>query len=144
MSETTSVRDKAAIGLIVIGAAVIVVCAAARPAVFGATTKSHPFLMGFVKLFLLGTFGERDGMNTIMEALLTDKFFMTAANALLISALPNDILRLNKLISGGPESFIALAVIGWIAASILVNMVDRQGIHDRFANQTFVTRRVRS
>jgi uncharacterized RDD family membrane protein YckC len=48
------------------------------------------------------------------------------------------------LLPGFIGGLIALAVIGWIAASILVNIDDRQGINDRFANQTFVTRRVRS
>jgi uncharacterized RDD family membrane protein YckC len=62
---------------------------------------------------------------------------------------PGQALRRNlyfalAILPGFIGGLIALAVIGWIAASILVDMVDRQGIHDRFANQTFVTRRVRS
>ena len=62
---------------------------------------------------------------------------------------PGQALRRNiyfalALLPGFIGGLIALAVIGWIAASILVNIDDRQGINDRFANQTFVTRRVRS
>ena len=59
---------------------------------------------------------------------------------------PGQALRRNlyfalALLPGFIGGLIALAVIGWIAASILVNIDDRQGINDRFANQTFVTRR---
>jgi uncharacterized RDD family membrane protein YckC len=59
---------------------------------------------------------------------------------------PGQALRRNlyfvlALLPGFIGGLIALAVIGWIAASILVDMEDRQGINDRFANQTFVTRR---
>jgi uncharacterized RDD family membrane protein YckC len=66
-----------------------------------------------------------------------------------INPTPGQALRRNlyfalALLPGFIGGLIALAVIGWIAASILVNMDDRQGINDRFANQTFVTRRVRS
>ena len=62
---------------------------------------------------------------------------------------PGQALRRNfyfalALLPGFIGGLIALAVIGWIAASILVNIDDRRGINDRFANQTFVTRRVRS
>jgi uncharacterized RDD family membrane protein YckC len=62
---------------------------------------------------------------------------------------PGQALRRNlyfalAVLPGFIGGLIALAVIGWIAASILVDLVDRQGINDRFANQTFVTRRVRS
>jgi uncharacterized RDD family membrane protein YckC len=61
---------------------------------------------------------------------------------------PGQALRRNlyfalAILPGFIGGLIALAVIGWIAASILVDLVDRQGINDRFANQTFVTRRVR-
>ena len=59
---------------------------------------------------------------------------------------PGQALRRNlyfvlALLPGFIGGLIALAVIGWIAASILVDMEDRQGINDRFANQTFVMRR---
>ncbi len=44
--------------LIVAGAVLMVGYAAIRPAGFGTAAKAHPFVMGFVKLCLLGTFGE--------------------------------------------------------------------------------------
>lgn len=62
---------------------------------------------------------------------------------------PGQALRRNlyfvlALLPGFIGGLITLTVIGWIAASILVDVTDRQGINDRFARQTFVTRRVRS
>ncbi len=45
------------------------------------------------------------------------------------------------LLPGFIGGLIALTVIGWIAAAILVDIDHRQGIHDRFASETFVTRR---
>jgi len=62
-----------------------------------------------------------------------------------INPTPGQALRRNlyfalALLPGFIGGFVALAVIGWIAASILVDTVSRQGVNDRFANQTFVTR----
>lgn len=62
---------------------------------------------------------------------------------------PGQALRRNlyftlAILPGFIGGLIALGVIGWISAAILVDIDSRQGIHDRFANQTFVTRRVRS
>ena len=56
-------------------------------------------------------------------------------------ALRRNLYFALALLPGFIGGLIALAVIGWIAASILVDTVSRQGINDRFANQTFVTRR---
>lgn len=58
MSDHHSSGDKLASGFIAIGAALLIAVAAAKPALFGSASKDHPFLMGFAKLFLLGTFGE--------------------------------------------------------------------------------------
>ena len=59
-------------------------------------------------------------------------------------ALRRNLYLFLALLPGFIGGLIALAVVGWISASILVDVVERQGIHDRFANQTFVTRRVRA
>lgn len=48
------------------------------------------------------------------------------------------------ILPGFIGGLIALAVIGWISAAILVDIDHRQGVHDRFANQTFVTRYTRA
>jgi uncharacterized RDD family membrane protein YckC len=61
---------------------------------------------------------------------------------------PGQAIRRNlyfvlALLPGFIGGLVALAVIGWIAASIMVDVVSRQGINDRFARETFVTRRVR-
>ncbi|MCP4592271.1 MAG: hypothetical protein GY842_16175 [bacterium] len=58
MSTPTAHRTNAQAGFIALGALAIIVYAVASPATFGTATKQHPFLMGFLKLFLLGTFGE--------------------------------------------------------------------------------------
>jgi uncharacterized RDD family membrane protein YckC len=60
---------------------------------------------------------------------------------------PGQALRRNlyfvlALLPGFIGGLVAITVIGWIAASILVDISHRQGVHDRFARETFVTRRV--
>jgi uncharacterized RDD family membrane protein YckC len=61
---------------------------------------------------------------------------------------PGQALRRNSyfllaLLPGFIGGLVALTVIGWIAAAILVDVVARQGINDRFARETFVTKRLR-
>jgi uncharacterized RDD family membrane protein YckC len=61
---------------------------------------------------------------------------------------PGQAIRRNlyfvlALLPGFIGGLVALTAIGWIAASILVDVVSRQGIHDRFARETFVVRRLR-
>jgi uncharacterized RDD family membrane protein YckC len=58
-------------------------------------------------------------------------------------ALRRNLYFFLALLPGFIGGLVALAVIGWIAASILVDVVERQGIHDRFARETFVVRRPR-
>ena len=64
-------------------------------------------------------------------------------NPTLGQALRRNLYFLLALLPGFIGGLVALTVIGWIAASILVDVVSRQGINDRFAQETFVTRRVR-
>jgi uncharacterized RDD family membrane protein YckC len=59
-------------------------------------------------------------------------------------ALRRNVYFVLALLPGFIGGLITLTVIGWISASILVDTFDRQGIHDRFAGETFVTRNVRS
>ncbi len=62
-----------------------------------------------------------------------------------VNPTPAQALRRNlyfvlALLPGFIGGLIALTVIGWISAAILVDIDHRQGIHDRFAKETFVTR----
>ncbi len=50
--------SKLIVALFPLGAIALIAFALTMPAKFGVTTKAHPFAMGFVKLFFLGTFGE--------------------------------------------------------------------------------------
>ena len=50
--------SKLIVFLFPLGSIALIVFALTLPAKFGATTKAYPFVMGFVKLFFLGTFGE--------------------------------------------------------------------------------------
>lgn len=66
-----------------------------------------------------------------------------------VNPTPGQAFRRNSyfllaLLPGFIGGLVTLAVIGWIAASILVDIAHRQGVHDRFAKDTFVTRRVQS
>ncbi len=77
MSKAAS-RSPAVAGIIV-GAAATVGFALAAPANFGAWTKAHPFLMGFLKLFFLGTFGEALKLRLSRRTWALDKVFQRAA-----------------------------------------------------------------
>jgi uncharacterized RDD family membrane protein YckC len=59
-------------------------------------------------------------------------------------ALRRNLYFVLGLLPGFIGGLVALAVVSWIAASIVVDVVYRQGVHDRFARETFVTRRLRS
>lgn len=65
-------------------------------------------------------------------------------NPSLGQALRRNLYFVLALLPGFIGGLVALAVISWIAASIVVDVVDRQGVHDRFARETFVTRRLRT
>ena len=58
-------------------------------------------------------------------------------------ALRRNLYFALALLPGFIGGIVAISVIGWIAASILVDVASRQGVHDRFARETFVTRHPR-
>ena len=54
-------------------------------------------------------------------------------------AFRRNLYFLLAILPGFIGGLITLGVIGWIATAIHVDTAHRQGVHDRFANQTFVT-----
>jgi len=61
-------------------------------------------------------------------------------NPTLAQAFRRNLYFVLALLPGFIGGLIALTVIGWISAAILVDIDHRQGVHDRFARETFVTR----
>ncbi len=78
MSNPT-VQAGAVAAVFLVGSAAVIGYALGWPTGFGATTRSYPFVMGFIKLFFLGTLGELLKFRLVKGAWQLDKVFQRAA-----------------------------------------------------------------
>lgn len=103
-----------------------------------------PFINTTIVLAYAVAFETTRGRTLGKQALRLEVRNQHEMNPTLGQAFRRNLYFTLAILPGFIGGLIALAVIGWISAAILVDIDSRQGIHDRFANQTFVTRRLRA